>query len=234
MSHEDVTISILTYNQVKLAKRCLGSVLVSRGGAKLLLTSNGNEEAYQLFSELEEKHSDIIALRNENNEGFIAPNNLAFDLCKTKYFVLLNDDAVPPFDWLEKMKEKFVDPKVAVVGVMGGGCTLTNQFIGYRGPVLDYVEGSCMMVDVEKVRTIQAHGLFAAYLSFAYCEDADLCLRVRNRGFKIARADFKLVEHARSATTKTIPGIGVHMRKNFKTCARLWSPYFLTRKFSSE
>lgn len=231
--HADVTISIICHNQLAHAKRCLRSVIPELHGAKLFLTSNGNEEVREFFMSVYNSTPMVCVNVRGVNEGFIGPSNEAFDSCNTRYFVLLNDDAVVPENWLTKLKAPFDDPKMAITGARGGGCTLTNNFIGYKGPIVEFIEGSCMMVDVEKVRPLLPHGLFAPYVSWAYGEDADLSLRVRQRGYRIAHADLS-IEHVRSATTKTIPGLGAIMQRNFIECSKRWADYFKTRKFPNE
>lgn len=234
MNHSDCTISIVTFNALDHAKACLKAVLASRGEAKLVLTSNGNADVTDFFRSVSGAYPDVSVIVNDRNHGFIAPNNLAFDGCASDFFVLLNDDAIPPPNWLDNLKRAFDDPAVAVAGPSGGCCTLNDRFIGYRGPVLDYIEGSCMMVRARYIRGIQGRGLFSTYINFAYGEDADLCLRVRRAGLAIKRCPFT-IKHARSATTRTVPGLGSIMRQNLMVCAEKWRPYFEAgRKFPHE
>ena len=42
-------------------------------------------------------------LRNEHNIGFAAANNRAAARCDTEFIALLNPDAIPERDWLEKL-----------------------------------------------------------------------------------------------------------------------------------
>lgn len=232
MNHSDVTISVLTYTAIDKCKRLMELLLAEKSGAKFFLTANGDKQVSAYFRRLQETHPEISihVVHNYTNQGFIAPNNLAFGNTDTPFFVLINDDAIPPPGWLDMLKAPFVDPLMAVTGARGTCQTLDERFIGRPGNMVDYIEASCMMIRREHI----VGDLFSSYLHFAYTEDADLCLRLRERGLKIAQADFKLVEHFRNTTSRMIPGIRHLMEQNFATCRKRWSYYLQHRKFERE
>lgn len=232
MKHSDVTISIICYNALEKCKRLMEFLMAENSGAKLLLTANGNPQVSAYFNWLRANHPtiNIEIIHNQINQGFIQPANFAFSIARTEYVVLLNDDALPPPNWLSMLKAPFSDAMMAVTGARGTCQTLDEQFIGRPGNQLDYIEASCMMVR----RSMIVGRLFSDYLRFAYTEDADLCLRLREKGYRIAQADFKLVEHQRNTTSKTIPGIRHIMADNFATCRKRWGFYLKHRKFEHE
>lgn len=229
MIHSDVTIHVVTYTALAEAARCLKAVMATRQGAKLILTANGNPAVADYFHWLGASFPDVKVRVNQKNEGFIYPTNEAFAECSTDFFAVINDDAVPPANWLSMMKAKFTDSKMAVVGAKGGCTTLDPNFVGHRGNQLDYIEFSAAMMRRELMTT----PLLSDYLKFAYGEDADLCLRVRERGLKIAQADFT-IEHNRNTTSRKIPGIRAIMEKNFEVCRKRWGFYLKHRKFEHE
>ncbi len=223
----DVTISILTHNLGPHTVRCLKAVMDSCGDAVLILTANGSSEAADLFRSIAEDNKNVTVMDNPVNQGFIHPNCIAFSLCKTAYFCLLNDDAIPAPEWLDKMKQAFVDdPKCAVSGP--NGRHLDNDFIGRRLGLMDYIEGSCMMVRSE----FMSRPLFSPELQWAYCEDADLCLRMREKGYTIKQVDFEL-DHRPGTTTRTVPQLHNAMRKNFEVCRKRWAYYLKHRTFET-
>lgn len=232
------SISIVTYTAVKQARRCIDSIRDSLvvndllGKVQLILTSNGNSkatEAFRIFAENTPEEFDTVLIVNEKNRGFIEPSNNALNLATGEYFVLLNDDCTVPINWLELLKEPFLaDPKCAITGASGGCCTLDENFGGYRGDTIDYVEGSCFCI---KRELALKHGLFDEELKMAYCEDADCSLRYRSLGYTIHLAEFALENHVSGTTASTVPGLSKHAQANFALCRKRWGRYLRTRRF---
>ena len=233
MIHSDVTISVICYTALDKCRRLMTHLMEENSGARFILTANGNPQVSSYFNWLKANHPavQIDVIHNQLNQGFVIPSNLAFSLAGTEYVVLINDDALPPKDWLSMLKAPFAgDDKMAVTGAKGTCQTLDENFVGRHGNQLDYVEGSCMCIR----RSHIVGKLFSDYIKVGYCEDADMCLRVRERGLKIAQADFKLVEHFRNTTSRTIPGIRHIMAQNFATCRKRWAFYLRHRKFEEK
>lgn len=227
MKHSDVTISILCYTALAECKRTITAILPTLEGARLILTSNGNPEVADYFYEVRRQHQSTAVIVNTVNAGFIAPNNYAFEKCWTRLFVMLNDDCIPPPDWLDKLKAALAPRENVIAGAKGTCQHLDERFIGRTGGELEYIEGSCLMLK----RDMMTKPLFADYCTFAYCEDADLSLRVRERGYSIAQADFTC-EHKRNTTSRQIPGIRHILEHNLATCQKRWANYLKHRSFA--
>lgn len=172
---------------------------------------------------------------NDSNLGFIDGNIKALSMAKGKYFVLLNNDMMVAENWLDEILKGFAsDPLVRIVGpidailnTFGNGCALMPS--DQLQP--DYIEGSCLAVPSALVRKI---GLFdTENLSFAYCEDSDLNLRVRARGYTIKRVYFKY-EHKHAATAKIVTTIDLKsiQQKNASAFRNKWVKYLVNRSFS--
>lgn len=236
MSAPKFSISIVTYTAVKQARRCIESVLANSKGQsyELILTANGNPEAKDLFRYDVPTENRIVHIYNPTNEGFIKPNNRAFRVAVGDYFITLNDDCNVPDGWLEKLEQPFLsDPKCAITGARGGCYSLDDNFVGYRGERLEYIEGSCMCVKRSVALNHEAMiGLFDEDLSVAYCEDADLSLRYQNLGYTIHLADFALDNHVSGTTASTVPGLSKHAQANFALCRKRWEHYLKTRSFN--
>ena len=71
----------------------------------MLLLNNGVDGASSNFSELDFPQSRLKILNSPTNLGFAAGNNLAVRQAKGQYIVLLNADAFPEPDWLEKIHQ---------------------------------------------------------------------------------------------------------------------------------
>lgn len=224
------SISILTYTALAQAKACLAAVLSSHGDFELILTANGNPEAAKYFVEIAQSHTAhrIRVVINEKNEGFIEPNKHALAICDGDIFVLLNDDAIPPSDWLQKFEAEFNRfPNAALVGIRDGCSALHANFHGTMGP-FEYLEGSCLAC---KACVVKEHGLFSPELKWAYGEDSDLSLRMRELGYTLHKADLRLLRHERGATSRHLPDVLRWQEANHQFLRQRWAHYLRTRTF---
>lgn len=227
MNHPRVTISILTYTAVNQAKACLASVFQSTLPFKLILTANGNPAAAGIFAQVAKERPETTVLVNEKNEGFIEPNKRAFDLCDTEFFVMLNDDATVPPDWLEKLLAPFAEfPKAALSGPKNDFQSLLPNFHGSKGGPFEYLNGACLCCKTEILRK---HGLFDPNLKWAYCDDSDMSLRMREKGYTLHKADFVL-RHEVSATSRHVPEVRANAEANHAYARKRWGHYLRVRK----
>lgn len=228
-----VTISILAYGALDHSKACLKSVLDHSGGHdfEIILTDNGSkDETAQYFKELQDQYPLWIRIvTNKENLGFMEPNKKALEMANGEYFVMLNNDAKVPPGWLDHLLSPFDRyPRAALSGPEGSCSELTHDFYGVPGKHLDYLEGSCLC---GKTEILRRHGLFSDYLSFAYSEDSDLSLRMQELGYSIHRTPFR-IQHVRSATSDSVPGIKEHQEKNRKAMISRWSGWRSGRRFN--
>ncbi len=223
------TISILTYTALRQAKACIASVLKSTEPFKLILTANGNPEAAAYFQQVAVEFPNITVVINPNNEGFIEPNRHALTLCDTEFFVMLNDDTVVPPEWLTKLAVPFGEwPTTAALSGPSGGCqSLQPSFHGSKGRNFEYLEGSCLCC---KTETVKKHGLFDPHLKFAYGEDSDLSLRMRELGYTLHKVEFNL-HHEVSATSRHVPDVRKRQSENHGYLIRRWAHYLKIRDF---
>ena len=226
------TISVLSMFDLPKVMRCLGSVMNHSRDYQLTLTDNGAIDGIpEYFDALAAQHLHIKVVHNPRNLGFQFPNKIALSQCSTPYFVMLNDDTEVPPGWLTKLEATFkANPRAVLVGPMQSPCSLHDNFSGYVGPQVEYIEGSCCACRTEIVARL---GLFPDYLEGAYLEDIDLSLRVRESGFSIHHAPFQIVHHG-SQTAKRVPEVGQWVANNWAAMFKRWPNYFTTRRFESE
>ncbi len=224
-----VTVSVVTFTQTKLAMLCISALRKYSPDVKLILTANGSIEAFKAFDAMPNR----TLIFNKTNEGFGKPHNSAMSVCDTEFMVCLNDDCIVGPKWLEPMIAAMdADPKVALVGPAGTPARLDANFRGQKGGN-EYCEGSCLMV---RCSVAQAHGLFDPMLpGLAYCEDSDLSLRYRQRGYKLAWAKVPAV-HFVARTSRTIPETKLWQQLNQEFMKKRWADYLAApdRKFPIE
>ena len=226
----DVTVSIVTYMSLPHTRLCIKALLASEGVEwEAVLTSNGLPRVAGYFLTLAQQFPKRFrVVENRTNEGFIAPNVKALALTTTPFFLMLNDDTQIPWDGLSKMLDIFANnSKAALVGATGGCSELGADYVGRHGPTLEYVEGSCLMC---RTALVKEHGLFDPAIKFAYGEDSDLSLRMRQLGYTIHAVDMD-VKHVGGATSRFTPEVHEHFATNHTYLRGKWAMYLQTRKF---
>lgn len=206
-------ISVIALNKLDATKGCLESILRNSpiGEYALHLTNNGSSDGTweymcKFSARAEAMGIRCLGVNNMENEGFIAPNNYAFQIAvsyKTPYFICLNNDTeVPPF-WLDYLAAPLdLDPNGALSGP--GFYGLKADMHGNDGVKGEYIEGSCLCA---KVELVSKYGpLFSDYLTFIYGDDSDLSLRMSEKGHAIYHAPFPLT-HPRCTTVKQSPEV---------------------------
>lgn len=164
----------------------------------------------------------IRLVQQSSNLGFAAGNNLAASLAKGTWLAMLNPDAIPAPDWLEKMlAASTANPAFTVFGSQqlmaqrpeyldGIGdayhtCGLAWR-MGHGGRALA-VEGApreifspCAAAALYRRRQFLSVGGFDESY-FCYLEDVDLGFRLRLRGYRALYVPDAVVYHAGSAST---------------------------------
>ena len=230
-------ISLVAFNHLELTKACLRSVRFGCGERYLLLTDNGSTDGTSdYFKTLTDDDFNGVAkiISNETNLGFIAPNNAAYRFALENDFdrlILLNNDTIVPCGWLDRIDEEFDrHPAAAIVGARQTCCAIAESFHGFESDCLEYIDGACLAIDVQKVAKHFPDYLFSPYLDFAYGEDSDLSLRMRRLGYTIHQANFT-IRHARGSTSQHVPKVAKCMARNHAMLQSVWARYLKTRRF---
>lgn len=228
-----VSVSLITYTALACAKRCIASIQQHSSDYELILTANGNPAVALYFQRLAEQHANIRVVVNETNEGYQNPNRRALEMSNSPLHVLINDDTLVCPRWLEMLRKPFQDFPLAALSGPRARCTsLTEQFRGVPGYQLEYLEGSCLM---GRTSLLREHGLFDPNLQFAYGEDSDLSLRMRQAGYSIHQVPFRLPFHAGGATTRTVPNLKPIILANHQYLMNKWADYLKSdRRFPHE
>lgn len=236
-------ISVLVFNKIDLTRRCLAFLYRNTPEFNLWVTNNASSDGTTKFlDEFAKGRPNCHVVHNKLNLGFQEPNQKLFqDLCASEnppeFFVLLNNDVEVGPGWWQSIERIFdSDPRIAIVGSSRGTCgKLTFDFQGgplMRGEQPEYVEGSLMAIRTSVVKRL---GLFDPHLQFMYGEDSDLCLRVREAGYKIAVADINCAhvssQTLRSVTPELKARIDKHHKHNHEYLKRKWRVYLKRRNF---
>lgn len=215
-----VTVIIINFNSGVLLAECLRHLeLQTVQPERVLVVDNASSDDSAACTSLFKK---VALLRMAHNLGFAAGNNAALAICDTGYVVLLNPDAFPAPDWLERLLfAASASPDFSMFG---------SRQVCYENPeVLDgigdsyFISGRVLrklhgaQLQVEKLvpqeifspcaaaalyhrqALVETGGFDEAY--FCYVEDVDLGFRLRLAGHKAMFVPDAVVHHMGSAIT---------------------------------
>lgn len=216
-----VSIIIPVYGNASLTIECLASIQSASvtTSYEIIVADDASMDQTPEFLKLV---NGIKVHRNVENKGFLLNCNGALHLAVGEYVVYLNNDVQVTDGWLDGLLDVFSRHRnVAAAGpkiVYPSGhlqeagvafkCDGSADMVGlndnphapryeYERPV-DYCSGACLMVRRDILVRL---GGFSEEFAPAYCEDADLCLRIIQSGYKIYYTHNSKVVHHLSRTT---------------------------------
>ena len=223
-----VSVIVPTRDQPVLLQRCLEGVLhrTSYAAIEVLVVDNGSDapETMELFTELE-RDRRVRVLTMPGPFNYAKLNNQAAAVAHGEVLLLLNDDVEVIDDgWLREMVSHAVRPDVGAVGakllymsdkLQHGGTVLgiggvaghyrtgaSRSDVGPFGMLAlcrstSAVTAACMAVR----RNVfdEVGGLDEAHLAVAF-NDVDLCLRLRDRGYRNVWTPFAELYHMESVS----------------------------------
>jgi GT2 family glycosyltransferase len=232
-----LVISLLVYNQLDITRKCIKSIMENTISKNFLLIISDNasrEDTQKYLSAIQ--HKNIKYIRNDENLGFIKAHNQIFNNFKSKYFCVLNNDLIIKTQgWDQKLINILKNNKdVAQVGpIQSFGCLgFTGKGQPRYGRPLEYIEGSCFIVKSDIVK--ECGGLFEEkYMNFAFCEDADLSLRLRCNGYRIVetnQVDILHLHHQSFKNEKLDIDFKNIEKQNNKFLLDRWQNYFKNKE----
>jgi len=220
-------ILIVVHDQLPYLQECVESIRQHTQNYHLYIWDNASgPETLEYINSLPDPISLCLYSKNV---GFIRPNNELVGWGNGDYIILLNSDC-KVFEFWDRAMIGFLreNPDVAQVGFWGGHMDAEGRgFGGDHGYDVDYIPGWCFCIS----RTTYAQfGLFSPELQFAYCEDADLSLRLKSAGRKIYALHPALVHHHQNATIKEVEkegevDVNATFQHNHAWMRKQWSHY---------
>lgn len=233
-----VSIIVVNYNCGPMLQECIDALACqSMADFDAIIIDNGSTDGTADTLKLPDARFRL--LRNSDNVGFAAANNIAAKRCVAPWIITLNPDTVAAGNWLEEMRCAVTrHPGCQMFGatlvdaadaskVDGFGDVLSIAGIPWRGatgrPVAELpatdeeVFAPCAAAAMYDREAFAAAGGFDETF-FCYVEDVDLAFRLRLRGAECIQVRAALVRHHGSATTGRLsPFVVFHSFRN-----RLW------------
>jgi GT2 family glycosyltransferase len=211
-----VSIVVPAFNNVKLTVECLLSIAKHAEPQVPFEVILADDASSDDTAALLPKVKNLCYLRNAESLGFLRNCNNAARSARGHYLLFLNNDVQVTQGWLSALVSTF--QKQRDVGAAGAkivypsgrlreaGARLnrdgTSQMIGLTDdPSLprfnyprevDYCSGACLLV--ERATFWQVGG-FSDRFAPAYCEDADLCLKLRRLGLRTIYNPASVIVH---------------------------------------
>jgi GT2 family glycosyltransferase/2-polyprenyl-3-methyl-5-hydroxy-6-metoxy-1,4-benzoquinol methylase/spore maturation protein CgeB len=245
-SEPQVSIVMPLYNKASFTKACLKALGDNRDQVayEVILVDNGSSDATaELLDGLQAKPGFRV-VRNGENLGFSRANNLGAKYAQAPHILFLNNDTVPHSGWLDTMVAQMeADDAMGIVGakllypdtgkIQHAGLAMINgtpdhvhRHADADAPEvnvardLDMVTGACMLI--RKALFDRLGGFDEAYVNGV--EDVDLCLKVRDLGYRVRYIPTAVVDHYEG----TSDGRYTHVRPNLERFSRRWGGRFST------
>lgn len=119
----DITISIISRNNLDQLRQCLESIFNSTEETNLQVYVVDNGSAEELAAAIGIDYPHVYFLRNEDKLGFSTNNNLVFSEARGRYVMILNDDTIILDQALDKLVS-FMDENSEAAAV---GASLFNE-----------------------------------------------------------------------------------------------------------
>ena len=243
-SNPMVTVIIPVYGEIDYTLRCLASIAAHPAQAAfevIVVDDCSPDNSAEILS-----HVDGIRLiRNEKNQGFIRSCNAGASAAQGEYLYFLNNDTEVTPGWIDELVRTFEEfPGTGFAGSKlvypdgrlqeAGGIVWQDgsawNFGRYQDPLLpiynyarevDYCSGASIMVP--KVVFDELGGFDEYYLP-AYCEDCDLALKIRDKGYRVIYQPLSTVIHFEGVTsgTDTSKGTKAYQVENTKKLYERW------------
>lgn len=252
----DLSIIIVNWNTAALLCDCLASLVATStaGRSEILVVDNASRD--DSVGMVQQHFPSVQLIQNSANVGFARANNQGIVLSQGRYLLLLNSDTVVPPDTLAELltfmehtpdagacSPRLVRPDGQPQAFAFGGDP-TPRYLFRRGlhrlllrrglhnwhttqiESVDWVSGAALLL--RRAALEQTGGLDENI--FMYFEDNDLCLRIRQAGWKVYYNPQVAVIHIGGQSLKQNPvarrayyhSLEYFYAKHYGRAAQLW------------
>ncbi len=214
-----LSILVAAFEQSAHTVACLRAIAAHPPSCafEVVLADDGSqEEAYARLGQV----ANLVVVRLAENRGFLHACNAGFARCRGEYVLLLNNDAQPLAGSIDRLVAALdSDATVAAAGgkilypdgrLQEAGCFLrpdgesgmVGLFADPADPAFSFDRDVtyCSAAALLLRRSAVGEMLFDPVYEPAYCEDADLCLRLRAAGHRVRYVAGALVVHHLAAS----------------------------------
>ncbi len=239
-----VSVIIPVYGRPAYTLHCLASITANPPAAafEVIVVDDGSKDE---TAAVLKNGKGIRIISQPDNLGFIKSCNRGAAEARGDYLYFLNNDTEVTPGWLDELLRTFSEfPGTGLAGSRliypdgrlqeAGGIIWRDGTAGNFGrmqdPLLpvfnyarevDYCSGASIMVS--KSLFVEAGGFDEYYLP-AYAEDADLALKIRDKGYRVIYQPLSTIIHYEGGTsgTRKVSGVKAHQIDNLKKLREKW------------
>lgn len=239
---KSIRLSVVSHNQDDLVEQVLSSLARSCQTNRLLVTVTQNTltSTIKRFSHFP---FPVEIIQNAEPKGFGANHNQAFRTCREDYFCVLNPDIILCDDPFDPLVSSLSSPNIGVVApaIVDFDDVLQDSARRFLTPVRvvaralfrgkqdfefptdtplhpDWVAGMFMLFPASVFR--ETGGFDEQF--FMYCEDADICKRLLNKGYRtMLLPQVQIIHDAQRASHNSFH----HLRYHISSLLRFFIRY---------
>lgn len=207
-----VSIITLTHNEWKYTKLCLTNIQRhTTHPFEVIVVDNGSTDG--TLDQVQKRGHPFRLIKNGVNRGFAAGMNRGLEEAKGDYFVLLNNDTLPSYRWLDNplqllkhctkagivgpvsnrvIRQQKVHTRFRSVTEVHRFCQRYNRFDPAKWRLTKLLSGFCMVFPRQLVDDI---GLLDERFGAGTYEDDDFCIRAQKAGYTCWVAGDTYVHH---------------------------------------
>ena len=251
-----VSVIVPIYGQLAYTLNCLDSLLdhAARASFEILI---GDDVSPDRSRELLPLIDGVTVVQHAENGGFIVNCNATAAQARGDYFLFLNNDTRVVAGWLDELVDSFANfPKAGLVGSKlfypDGVLQESGGIIWRDGSAwnygrdqdpnrpefcyarqVDYISGASIVVPRDLWNSL---GGFDDHYRPAYCEDADLALRIRSIDREVWLQPLSRVIHyeGRTSGTDLTKGVKAYQTINMEKLFARWEPALAAHRPNAE
>ena len=243
------SIIIPVYGKSSFTKMCIFSVVISKTihDYEIIVVNDKPDDDSLETWKFGNKYCTY--LQNPENVGFIMTCNRGAEAASGDYLIFLNNDTYVLNNWLDALLQTFDDfPQVGLVGskliypdgtLQEAGGILWSDGSGWNygknqdadlpcfnyAREVDYCSGAS--IAIPKLLFNEIGGFDTLYRP-AYCEDSDLAITVRSKGYSVIYQPLSILKHYEGITSgrDLTKGVKSYQVANFEKLYTKWREYF--------
>ena len=217
MKNKELTIVINTFRSNDKIYKCLNSI---SDNYQTLVIENSNDKSFKLT--IEKKYKNVKCFLTKKNLGYAKGNNYGLRYVKTKYCLILNPDALL---YKNSLKNFFnFTKKIKDFSIVAPFDKNKTKFQNLLKPYeVNYVKGFAIFLNMKEFDKI---GFFDKNF-FIYCEEIDLCKRLKNSGKKIFIDPSIKINHLGGSSHNNKINYEMELSRNWHW---MWSQFYYNKK----